>query len=188
MTLTAIERTYQLISQPQPSPPKPQPQPAPAPLVVTRDDVATILERKRMPAIAELEAILANAKELKLTKGEREQLALLASISVAASFAPPRVDPFVYRLDYAETPVGLLHNRAWFDTLFKKAAQSIRSCKRHCPPRCECWRDWRTTLYDIRKQYGDQSPEAFIALRIWQALEDIEIASRPEPAPGIIDD
>ena len=85
------------------------------------------------------------------------------------------------RFGYAETPVGLLAHRIYYENLFTSGSAAISRCRNHKPPKCECWRSVRGALWGIQSHYGARSPEAFAATRIYSSLEELEVAARPEP-------
>jgi hypothetical protein len=58
--------------------------------------------------------------------------------------------------------------------------KGIAACRRHTTPQCACWKSARESLYTIRESFGARSPESWAALRVWEALEEIELSSRPE--------
>ena len=191
--ISQAERLYREIASPKP----PQPKPAPAAnepaktTALTRADVTAIIARQRSATPEQLAYIIDHAKEFRLTTGERSELALQSTIAAAerARRVPgQRHDPsaqFLYDLGYALTPFGLLHERAWFERELQSATQAIAACRRHTTPYCSCWKQARENLYDIRASFGERSPESWAALRVWEALAEIETASRPDRGPGI---
>jgi hypothetical protein len=122
---------------------------------------------------------------VKLTEGERNQLGLDLSICVAQRARRVngrRDDPnskFIHDLGYALTPFGLLPDRAWYQKELQAATKAIAACRRHVLPQCSCWRRARENLYGIRESFGERSPESWAALKVWEALEEIEQSSRP---------
>lgn len=44
----------------------------------------------------------------------------------------------------------------------------------------EAFAEARASLYSTREAFGERSPESWAALRVWEALEEIELSSRPE--------
>jgi hypothetical protein len=188
--LLPVEVVYRQIAEPKP--PKParvDEQPTKAePL--TRDDVNAFIERKRHASPEQLEYIIDNAKEFSLTQGERNQLGVDLTIAMseqARNINGKRDDPnarLIHSLGYADTPFGLLPERGWFEKQLQIATQAIAACRRHSPPRCSCWRDAREALYTVGASFGERSPESWAAIRVWEALEEIELASRPERGRG----
>jgi hypothetical protein len=188
--LLPVEVIYRQLAEPRPQEAKRICVDAPA-IKLSRDDVTAIITRKRSATADELQDIIANAKAYKLTTGERNQLCLDLSICVAQRARQvngKREDAsarFVSDLGYAQTPFGLLAERAWFQNELQTGTKAIAACRRHLPPECACWREARENLYNIRASYGEKSPESWAALRVWEALEQIEQSSRPERGPGI---
>ena len=149
-----------------------------------------ILQRKRLTSPAELQQIISNAKEYKLTPGERNQLSvdLTMQIAQARQSNGRREDPnerFIAQvLGFVETPFGLVE-REWVDGLLRDGARNIARCKRHNPPICECWSSQRAILFQTQSSHGEKSPEGWAATRIYATLEELELASRPEPGPEV---
>jgi hypothetical protein len=110
--ITQLERLYRQISKPSP------PQSTPAPVTVepkkiepTRADVDALIKRQRAGTPEELEAILANAKDLRLTHGERDQLCVDASVAMArrARQGGRREDPAALGHDINRARLGECH-------------------------------------------------------------------------------
>jgi hypothetical protein len=40
-------------------------------------------------------------------------------------------------------------------------------------------------LYSVGASFGKRSPEGWAAIRVWESLEELELASRPERGPEI---
>jgi hypothetical protein len=179
-----VELIYRELARPKPEDAKPASVAVVKPL--TRTDVDAILHRKRLATAEELQEIIARAKDYKLTDGERNQLGVDLSICVAQrarQINGRREDPsarFILDLGYALTPFGLLPERGWFQSELQTATKAIAACRRHLPPQCSCWREARASLYSIRESFGERSPESWAALRVWEALEEIELSSRPD--------
>jgi hypothetical protein len=158
---------------------------------VTREDVDAIIQRKRTGRPDELQFIIEHGKELKLTPGERNQLGTdltLAMSQRARQVEGRRDDPsskLIHDLGYAITPHGLLYERAWYQRELQTATKAIAACRRHLPPECSCWKEARANLYSIRESHGEKSPESWAALRVWEALGEIELSSRPQSGLGI---
>ena len=94
-----------------------------------------------------------------------------------------RVDPsakLIADLGYAQTPFGLLSERAWFQTELEIGTKAIEACERHQPPQCACWRRTRDALYTVRVAFGQRSPQSWAALRVGKALEELEVSTMPE--------
>lgn len=187
--ITPLELAYRNISSPSPPPQRTVAtiQQAKVPSELTRADVDLILQRKRDAAVAELQYILDNHRQFHLSDGQRNQISTDLTITAVAARARAerRSDDnsqfMLHRLGYAETPVGLLAHRVYYETLFKSGSAAISRCCKHKPPKCECWRNVRDALWGIQSHYGARSPEAFAATRIYSSLEELEVAARPEP-------
>jgi hypothetical protein len=137
--------------------------------------------------VDELQYVIDNYRQYHLSDGQKNQLAVDVTVTAAAARARAerRSDDssqlMLHRLGYAETPVGLLAYRVYYENLFKSGSAAISRCRNHKPPKCECWRSVRDTLWGIQSHYGTRSPEAFAATRIYSSLEELEVAARPEP-------
>ncbi len=84
-----------------------------------------------------------------------------------------------------ETPVGLLYGVERFVAQLRAGTKAITDCTDHHPPKCSCWRSQRDWLHSTRERFGERSPESYAALRVWNALEEIELnAFRPSVAPN----
>jgi hypothetical protein len=181
--LPAVEIIYRELARPKPEEAKPANVAAVKP-PLTRDDVTAIIHGKRSATPEELQEIL-STKDLKLSEFERNQISVdfTVTMSQRARQVNGREDPsskLIHDLGYAVTPFGLLADRAWYQTELQAATKAIAACRRHVTPQCACWREARASLYSIRELFGERSPESWAALRVWEALEEIELSSRPE--------
>jgi hypothetical protein len=182
----AVELIYRSLAQPKPAGTEPSSVEAPPAIELTRADVDLIIHRECLATPEELQEIIARAKDYKLTDGERNQLGVDLSICVAQcgrQINGRREDPsarFIRDLGYALTPFGLLPERAWFQTVLQTATKAIAVCRRHLPAQCSSWKEARENLYSVRQSFEEKSPESWAALRVWEALEEIEPSSRPE--------
>ena len=189
--VSAVERLYQEISQASVPPQPAQKTEQPTEPTLTRADVDAIVQYKRGATPQQLQYILDHAADFQLQAWQRDKISLQLTVAIAAKIRAAHgirdANPFLYNtLRVVETPYGLLHDREWAENLLKQGTRAIWQCKNHRPPRCNCWRPVRDVLWDVRVAYGDKSPESWVALRIWQTLEDLETASRPAPEPGVI--
>ena len=75
-----VERIYQEIATRKPPQPRPPVAADVKPITLTRADVDAIIQRSRGASPEELEYAITHAKDLILTTGERQQLALDSSI------------------------------------------------------------------------------------------------------------
>jgi hypothetical protein len=185
--ISATEKIYRELSQPSK---RPQPKPAPAvaepkKTTPTRADVDALIQRQRVGTPEELEAILANAAALCLSLGEKNQLRVDLTMKMAQRARQVngrRDDPnaqFIAQvLGYAETPRGLV-SRDWINSLLRAGSQAIMRCRNHRPP-CQCWAATRIALWQAQSIHGDKSPESWAAVRVYEALQDLELSSRPE--------
>jgi hypothetical protein len=190
--ISATERIYLELSRPE----APQPRPAsavagPKKVEPTRADVNELIQRQRVGTPQELEAILAKAKDLRLTEGERNQLSVDVTIAMAQRARnvngrreSPAAEFLSKVLGLAETPYGMIE-RAWINHQFRTGAQAITRCKLHRPPRCSCWAASRVELWQAQAS-GEKSPEGWAASRIYDFLEELELSSRPERGPGLV--
>jgi hypothetical protein len=185
--ISAAERLYHELSQPKLNPPKPVQQPSQHRTAVTiaRGDVDAILRHKRTATPEELQYILDHSEDFALRPWQRDQIVLQFTLTAAAKMRAAQgirepENSFLYdTLKVAETPWGLLHDRQWVEHLMKEGTRAVWHCKNHRPPRCECWRGTRDILWNVRVTYGEQSPEAWAASRVWSVLEDLELVPRP---------
>jgi hypothetical protein len=185
--LTPFDLAYRSISQPSPPKPAREASENAEAAELTRVDVERILHHQRKAEPEELQAIIDNGQHFHLTDSERSELSVQLTVAMAAlrARAQGRVDDhgslMLQKLGYAVTPWGLLANRLFFEQTFKAATAAIQGCNRHHTPKCHCWRDARETLWNIQNHFGARSPEAHVAGRIWESLEELEVAARPEP-------
>jgi hypothetical protein len=192
MNISATEKIFMELSQ-RPEAPQPKPSSAaaePKKIAPTRADVNELIQRQRVGTPQELEAILANARALRLTDGERQQLSVDVTIAMAQRARQVnnrRDDPgarfIAQTLGLLPTPFGLVE-REFIEGLLRDGARNIARCKRHQPPRCECWSSQRAILWQAQSVHGDKSPQSWAAVRVYQALEDLELSSRPERHPS----
>jgi hypothetical protein len=186
--LTPFDLAYRSISQPSPPKPAREASENAEAAELTRADVERILHHQRKATPEELQTIINNGKRFRLTDSERSELSVQLTVAMAAlrARAQGRVDDhgslMLQKLGYAVTPWGLLANRLFFEQTFKAATAAIQRCNRHHAPRCACWRDARETLWQIQNHYGIKSPEAHVATRMYESLEELEVAARSEPA------
>lgn len=180
-----IERMYRDLA----SHKAPQPQPARVDttakkIELTRADVDQIIQRTRAASPEELEFIIAHAKEFILTDGQRDQLCCDLTIAAAQRARQGngrRIDgnaEFISKvLGLVETPFGLIA-RSFVDDLLRDGSRNISRCRLQRPPNCACWSAQRAILFQASANGG--SPEGWAATRIRTALEQLELASRPE--------
>jgi len=189
--VTPLERLYRQISTPS----LPREPNAAAPVAaepkkieLTRADVDSIIQRTRAASAAELEFILSNAAALRLTLGEKNQLSVDFTMQIAHARKGNgrRDDPnarfIAQTLGLFETPFGLVE-RSFVDGPLRDGARNIARCKRHQPPRCACWSSQRAILWQAQAN-GDKSPESWAAVRVYEALEDLELSSRAGARSG----
>lgn len=185
--ISPVQRLYLEISQPAPSKPAPKVQTAAPALKLEWADVEAILKRKRDAMPEELQYAVQHAREFQLSSGQVNDLSVRLTIALANRAKPaesPNAELFS-QLDILETRRGLLHNRGWFEREMRAGANAIANCKRHRPPRCSCWKEARERLWYIQDAFGSRSVEAWAATRLWETFEEYELASRPEPTPGL---
>jgi hypothetical protein len=151
---------------------------------LTRADVDAIIQRRRTATPDELQQIIAQSKEFKLSDGERNQLGVDLSMAVAqrarranAGREDPSAQFITNVLGMLETPYGLV-DREWVLEQLRSGAEAIARCRDHRPPRCDCWATSRHTLWQA--QHSEKSPESWAAAKIYDSLEGLEIASRLE--------
>lgn len=182
--LTTVERIYREVSQPVPPKPAPKILDPPPPINLEQSDVVEIVKGKRTASVEELSWILDRAKYFNLNMKQRNDIGLRISIVLASRGRPlASLNAELYaELDLAETPMGLLHHRSWFDRELRDGAKAIAACRINhtAHARCECWRPWRERLWLVQDKYGASSPEAWVAARLWEAFEEFEQASKPE--------
>lgn len=182
--ITSVERIYRELARPKAPRPTPDPEAAKR-AELSRDDVIAILQRKRSACPEQLEQILTDAKNYRLTQCERDQLSLDLTIAIAHARQNNgrREDPnarFIAQvLGLLETPFGLIEG-SFVDDLLRAGSENIARCKRHQPPKCQCWSAQRAILWQAQSVNGEKSPEAWAARRIYDALEELEPASRSD--------
>jgi len=186
--ITPLELAYRSISQPS------SPKPARAVIQVpeapglTRDDVVQILQGNRSATLYELQSVIASSQRYRLSTWERDKLGVQLGIALAekARGIPDRNSQFIHDvLDYTDTPFGMLANRSFFEREYRRGAMAISHCANHHPPRCECWAPQRQVSWHVQNVYGDGTPEAYAAEKLWSALDELETATRPERGPGL---
>jgi hypothetical protein len=131
--VTPLELAYRTISRPSPPPQQTAAttQQAKVPSELTRADVDLILQRKRDATVDELQYILDNHRQFHLSDGQRNQISTDLTITAAAARARAerRSDDnsqfMLHKLGYAETPVGLLAHRVYYENLFKSSSAAI---------------------------------------------------------------
>lgn len=177
--IRVLDAIYSSIAQPSPARPKPEPKSSTP--RVTGEDVDAILAYQRSGTPEELQQILERDREFGLSTWQRNKLGLALSIAVAAKFRQGQgecedaTSPFLRSIGAQETPAGLLFDAKRFPAELKRGIEGIMACRRHKPTRCQCWRDSRDRLYAIREHWGERSPEAWGAVRVWEILEDLEV-------------
>jgi hypothetical protein len=154
-------------------------------LTLSKADVDAILQRTRGASPEELEHVISHSKEFILTDGQRDQLCCDLTIAAAQRSRQGngrRIDgnaEFISKvLGLIDTPFGLLA-RSFVDDLLRDGSRNISRCRLHRPPNCDCWSSQRAMLYQASAN-GERSPEGWAAMRIRAALEELELASRPE--------
>jgi hypothetical protein len=181
--ISATEKIYRELSQPKPPQPKPTHAAAELkPITLTKDDATAIIQRKRTASPEELQYLLDHAKELQIDTWARDQLGVDLTVLMASkrrgSFRNDPAAQFVSQtLGLIDTPRGLI-GRAWVHEQMRAGAEAIQRCRNHRPPACQCWSASRATLWQA--QATPNSPESWVAERIYSFLEQLELASRPE--------
>jgi hypothetical protein len=182
--ISATEKIFRELSQPKP------PQPARPPAEVkkielTKADVTGIIQRKRSSTPEELEYVLAHSQEHGVTSWQASEIRLDLTIAMAQRSRgangrkeDPNLKFISQTLGLVPTPHGLI-DRSFIENVLRAAAQNIQRCRRHLPPSCACWSSQRAILRESRRK-GDKTPEGWAALRMFEILEDLELASRPE--------
>ena len=180
-----VDRMYCDLARPR----KPQPHPAhvtEGPQVeLTKTDVTEIIRRTRGATPEELEHILAHAQEYGLTNLQQNQISVDATIAMAQRsrvLNGRKEDPnlkFISQiLGMISTPYGLVE-RSFIESVLREGSQNIYRCRRHLPPSCSCWARQRAILWEAGA-HGEQSPEGWTSARLFEILEELELASRPE--------
>jgi hypothetical protein len=181
--ITPVERIYRELAYPKAPDTKPSPVAAKK-AELSRDDVCAILQRKSSASAEQLQQILSDERKYKLSRSERDQLSLDLTIAIAQARQNndkpdnPNARFIAQVLGQLDTPFGLIE-RSFVDDLLRAGSQNIAQCRRHQPPKCECWSAQRAILWQAQSSNGDKSPEAWAARRIYEALEDLELSSRP---------
>lgn len=180
--ITPFEFIYRQIAQPIPPKEAPKPPDPPAPINLDDTGVSEIIKGKRAASIDELQWILEQHKQFNLSVRTRNDLSLRITIALAGRGRPQHSAnaELFGLLDVAETPKGLLYHRSWFEREFRMGANSISNCKLHRPPRCRCWSVARQRLFLVQDKYGSNSPESWMAARLWEQFEELETASKQE--------
>jgi hypothetical protein len=184
--IPAVELIYREIARPKP----PEPKPAHVDEVrnrnIERADVDAILRRERLGTSEELEHIITNAKEYKLTFGEKNQLSVDLTVAIARRARQvngrqqdPNTRFIVQTLGLLPTPFGLV-DRQFVEAQLQTGAQAITRCRNHRPPKCQCWSGQREILWQAQSAHGERSPEGWAATRIYESLEELESAARLE--------
>jgi hypothetical protein len=187
MYLLPVERLYREIATPKLSPPKPtQTSTEPKQITLSMADVQAILRRSRSASPEELQYILDHSQDYGLSDWERNRISVDVTVAMAArargmSGRPdnPAAEFLSKVMGLSETPFGFIE-RAWVSEHMRSGSQAISRCRTHRPPLCECWSSSRAILWQARAS-GDKTPTAWAAARVYEFLEDLELASRPEP-------
>jgi hypothetical protein len=130
-------------------------------------------------------------KDTRSRPAKKNQLSVDLTIQIAHARQSngKRDDPSVrfiaQVLGLVETPFGLIE-REWVGNLLRDGARNIARGRRHKTPNCECWSGQRAILWQAQSAHGDKSPESWAAPRVYGALEDLELSSRPEHGPGVM--
>ena len=172
--ITAVERIYRELARPKAQSVQQVPE-AVRKSELSHDDVSAILQRKTSASADQLQRILNDAKKYRLTQGERDQLSLDLTIAIAQARQnngkPDDANArFIAQvLGLLDTPFGLIE-RSFVDDLLRAGSENIARCKRHQPPKCQCWSAQRAILWQAQNSNGEKSPEAWTAGRIYEAL------------------
>jgi hypothetical protein len=182
--ITPVERIYRELARPKAQNVQPVPEAAKK-LDLSRDDVTAILQRKSSASADQLQQILSNERKYKLSRSERDQLSLDLTIAIAQARQnngkpdDPNARFIAQVLGLLDTPFGMIEC-SFVANLLRAGSQNIAQSKRHQPPKCECWSAQRAILWQAQTSNGEKSPEAWAATRIYETLEDLELASRPD--------
>jgi len=189
--IPAVELIYRELARPK----EPQPTPASKNNVqeaeLTRDDVNAILRRERGASLAELQQIITGNNGYRLTNREREQISLDLTIAIAQARQNngrpdnPNSTFIAQVMGLIETPFGLIE-RSFIRDLLRSGCQNIAGCKRHFPPACDCWSTQRSILLQAQSIHVAKSPEGWAVAKIYEALEALEMATRPHESVGVL--
>jgi hypothetical protein len=189
--LLPVELIYRELARPKPQEAKPVSVEAPPAIELTRTDVTAIIHRKLSATPEELQEIIARAKDYKLTDGERNQIACDLTIAMsqrARQVSGRREDPsarFIHdTLGLTVTPYGLIE-REWYESQLKAGAEAIKHCRNHRPPRCPCWSEARQLIFDAQSVYDLKSPQGWAVTKVYEILDELEVASRPDSGPSV---
>jgi hypothetical protein len=174
-----VERIYRELARPEAPSLKPTPtEPAKIP-ELDREDVQAILRRTRFASSEQLQSVITNFKEYGLTLNERDQLSVDLTIQLAQARQTrgrpdnPN-DRFIAQvLSLMETPFGLL-DRSFAEELLGAGSQNVYRCRRHQPPRCNCWCAQRAYVWQVLNEHGEKSPEGWAAMRVYDLPEELE--------------
>jgi hypothetical protein len=139
----------------------------------TRADVQRIVVDYGTASVRELEDILRNAKDLKLTSREedsiRQQLAQLAGERYRNEGRPSELK----RLGWYLTPAGPLDPASYrsLERLRITGVRLIDSCQDHSARGCTCFASIRESLWTICSHFGETMPESWLASRILDELD-----------------
>ncbi len=90
-----------------------------------------------------------------------------------------------WRFGYALRPVACRERcatrieRSFIEDVLREGSQNIQRCRRHLPPSCACWSSQRAILWEAGRN-GEKTPEGWASIKLFEILEDLELASRPE--------
>ena len=117
-----------------------------------------------------IDELLSEADVYRLTEEQQATLRARLSDAIAPGFWAMKAR----HTDPARTPYGFLGDIDAFEQIKKYAEQAIARCREHRAPNCECWAGARHWLWQARGRYPERSPESWLALQIWNALEQTE--------------
>jgi hypothetical protein len=187
--LTPVELIYRKLSQPSPPQParvsqEPKLQPE-----LTRDEVDAIIQRKRSATPEQLQAIIDRAQHYRLSTWQRNQLGVDIGVALAAKArGRPNSDSVFKSSSTTFWIMPTRHSECWPTAASSRISLSVArkefhaAGQTHHPPRGACWAPQRQMLWHVQSVYGDRSPEAYVGGRIWEALEEMEVAARPHRA------
>lgn len=185
-----VEKIYRELSQPQPPRAKPAGIKEEAEqIALTKAQVDDVLHRRRSASPEELQHIIDHSQEYGLSDWQRNRIAVDVTVDMAQrarNVSGRRENPAAEFLSkvmgYLETPVGLI-DRSFVADMLLVGSDNIQRCRNHRPPRCSCWNSQRAILWEAISQ-GEKSPEGWAGVRLLEALEELELATRPERSPS----
>ena len=144
-------------------------------------DAGRIVRQPEVANVTELQQLLAQARELKLTTGQIESIRTRLAALAAQKYRGDGTPTELKRIGFTLTPYGPVDRFTVnaFERLRSAGFRAIDDCPKHSGRGCACCGQIRETVWSIRARFSSDTPEVWLCDRL---LDDL--ASYDQLKPG----